>query len=157
MTNVEHIPARKLYVRKKPQGDHRPKGSQDRFTREIKQTIVDAAEYVGGELTDPENPDAPPGITAYLVHVARNHPQTTCAMLARMMPIQYSDVESAHHLQNLQNPQNLTRGTGFVTRSLIGALSVWPSRSSADGSLTAHHRPSPERLPVLRVLRVQGT
>jgi hypothetical protein len=86
-------------VRKKPQGDHlfkkgnpggpgRPKGSQDRFTREIKQAIVDAAEYVGGELTDPENPDAPPGITAYLVHVARNHPQTTCAMLARMMPIQ---------------------------------------------------------------------
>ena len=45
-------------------------------------------EYVGEELTDPENPDAPRGITAYLVHVARNHPQTTCAMLARMMPIQ---------------------------------------------------------------------
>ena len=43
MTNVEHIPARKLYVRKKPQGDHRPKGSQDRFTREIKQGIVEAA------------------------------------------------------------------------------------------------------------------
>ena len=33
-------------------------------------------EYVGEELTDPENPDAPRGITAYLVHVARNHPQT---------------------------------------------------------------------------------
>jgi hypothetical protein len=51
-------------VRKKPQGDHlfkkgnpggpgRPKGSQDRFTREIKQAIVEAAgseDFVGAGL-----------------------------------------------------------------------------------------------------------
>jgi hypothetical protein len=83
---------RKLYVRKKPRGDHlfkpgnpgrpgRPKGSADKFTREIKQAVLDAAEFVGEEIAnaeDPEgkNPDAPRGITAYLVHVARNHAQT---------------------------------------------------------------------------------
>jgi len=53
-------------------------------------------EYVGEELTDPENPDAPRGITAYLVHVARNHPQTMCAMLARMMPIQSETTQSVN-------------------------------------------------------------
>jgi hypothetical protein len=52
--------------------------------------------YVGEELTDPENPDAPRGITAYLVHVARNHPQTMCAMLARMMPIQSETTQSVN-------------------------------------------------------------
>jgi hypothetical protein len=62
-------------VRKKPHGDHlfkpgnpgrpgRPKGSADKFTREIKQAVLNAAEFVGEEIAnaeDPEgkNPDAP--------------------------------------------------------------------------------------------------
>jgi hypothetical protein len=70
MTNIEsvHVPVRKLSVRKKARGNPawvkghnqagpgRPKGSQDKFPREIKQTLLDAIEFVGDEVVAATNP-----------------------------------------------------------------------------------------------------
>jgi hypothetical protein len=74
-----------------PGGPGRPRGAKDRFTREIKKkALLDAVEFVGEELAEAEaqelkkqgrvDPNAPRGITAYLVHVAENHPQVMCAL-----------------------------------------------------------------------------
>jgi hypothetical protein len=82
-----------------PGGPGRPKGSPNKLTREIKLALLNAVEHVGEEIAEAAaeelkkqgrapDPDMPRGIGAYLAHVARNHPQVMCAMLARLMPQQ---------------------------------------------------------------------
>ena len=107
-----------MFVKGGKPGPGRPKGSKDRYTREGKQAILDAAEHVGEELADAEvkelekqkleiDPNMPRGLSAYLVNVARNHPQVMCAMLARMMPIQNETTQTVdvtyHSFEEINN------------------------------------------------------
>lgn len=55
-------------------GPGRPKGSQNKLTREIKEAIVNAFEKVGSE--------------DYLVRVAQEDPRTFCSLLGRALPLQ---------------------------------------------------------------------
>jgi len=65
------------------------KGTQNFFTREVRQAIIDAAEFVGEEcVVNPDDPNEPRGITAFLAKVAREQPAIMCGMLARLVPIQ---------------------------------------------------------------------
>lgn len=55
-------------------GPGRPKGSQNKLTREIKEAIVNAFEKVGGE--------------EYLIRVAEDDPKTFCGLLGKALPLQ---------------------------------------------------------------------
>jgi hypothetical protein len=97
-----------------PAGPGRAKDTPNKFTREIKQAVLDAVEYVGEEKAgeylaalkkanpklkdaDAKQLDLPRGVSAYLVWIARDYPQVACAMLARMMPQQ---TESTHKVEH---------------------------------------------------------
>jgi hypothetical protein len=65
------------------------------MAREVRQAIIDAAEFVGEELViNPEDSNTPRGITAFLANVAREHPAVMCGMLARLVPIQEESTQT---------------------------------------------------------------
>jgi hypothetical protein len=120
MTTKKSFSARLPQLRKKPTGNPlwvkghnhpgpgRPKGSQDRYTREIKQALLDAVEFVGDQIATAEeverakqglesNPDAPRGIEAYLTFLAQEHPTVMAGMLSRVMPQQVETTHDAPH------------------------------------------------------------
>jgi hypothetical protein len=89
-------------------GPGRPRGSRDLLTREIKQALLGAVEFVGEQLVATEaaelkarglalDSNHPRGIAAYLVHVAEHYPIAACALLARVMPQQ---VEATHDVKH---------------------------------------------------------
>jgi hypothetical protein len=103
----------------------RPKGSPDRYTRELKKALLDAVEFVGEEFAAAEaaeaakqgravDPNAPRGVTAYLEYVARNHPQVMCAMLSRIMPQQTEATHTVEHqYKSLEEIGNRLRELGL--------------------------------------------
>jgi hypothetical protein len=54
----------------------RQKGTPNKVTTSLREAIMHAFDTVGGE--------------AYLVRVAKNHPQVFCMLLARILPLQVS-------------------------------------------------------------------
>ena len=98
-----------VFEKGNPGGPGRPKGGHDKFSREIKQAVLDAIEYVGEEKAGEylaalkkANPNAdleklkanlPRGVSAYLVWIARNYPVTATALLARLLPIQQESTQ----------------------------------------------------------------
>jgi hypothetical protein len=149
MCHGVHVSARKLSVRKKARGNPawvkghnqagpgRPKGSQDKYTREIKQALLDAVEYVGEEtvatalkeLPEPERDKAehdlntPRGVTAFLVWIAREYPQVACAMLARMMPQQTESTHKVEHTyHSLEEIGNRLRELGLPAQRIYPLL-----------------------------------
>jgi hypothetical protein len=132
-----HISGRLPQLRKRPRGNPawvkghnqagpgRPKGSPDRYTRELKKALLDAVEFVGEEFAAAEaaeaakqgravDPNAPRGVTAYLEYVARNHPQVMCAMLSRIMPQQTEATHTVEHqYKSLEEIGNRLRELGL--------------------------------------------
>jgi len=112
-----------------PGSPGRPKGGHDKYTREIKQALLDAVEYVGEEtvttalkeLSESERDKAehdlntPRGVTAFLVWIAREYPQVACAMLARMMPQQ---TESTHKVSDAMDRPFMHLTTSYQMRLL---------------------------------------
>jgi hypothetical protein len=115
-------------------GPGRPKGSQDRMTREIKQALLDAAEFCGEEIVTKEiaalieqgvdpDPALPRGITGFFVSVGRTHPQVLCAMLARIMPVQQTaDVQVEHRYTTIEEINERLRQLGLEPKRIYPLL-----------------------------------
>jgi hypothetical protein len=96
--------------------------------------LLSAVEYVGEEVAAAEaeelrkqglapDPDAPRGVTSYLVDVARNHPQAMLAMLSRLMPQQSeSSVTVAHRYHSVEEIGNRLRELGLEPRRIYPLL-----------------------------------
>jgi hypothetical protein len=119
MTKKKTFSARLPQLRKKPAGNPlwtkghnhpgpgRPKGSKDKYTREIKQALLDAIEHVGEMIADAKEVERAKqglepnlclrGIASYLEWVAQEYPAVASAMLSRMMPQQ---TESSHEVKH---------------------------------------------------------
>jgi hypothetical protein len=87
--------------------------------------LLNAVEHVGEEIAEAAaelkkqgrapDPDMPRGIGAYLAHVARNHPQVMCAMLARLMPQQTEATHKVEHTyESLEEIGNRLRELGLT-------------------------------------------
>jgi hypothetical protein len=131
-----------------PAGPGRAKGSPNKYTREIKQAILDAVEYVGEEkageylaslkrkiskddplaaqkqkMIDDANANLPRGISAYLVWISRDYPQVACAMLARMMPQQITAEHKVEHTyHSLEEIGNRLRELGLPAQRIYPLL-----------------------------------
>jgi hypothetical protein len=120
-----------------PAGPGRAKGSPNKYTREIKQALLDAVEYVGEEtvatalkeLPEPERDKAehdlntPRGVTAFLVWIAREYPQVACAMLARMMPQRTESTHKVEHTyHSLEEIGNRLRELGLPAQRIYPLL-----------------------------------
>jgi len=64
----------------KRSGAGRKKGEPNKFTKQIKEAIVEAFEKSGG--------------VAYLVKVAKNDPKTFCTLLGRILPPALEDQDT---------------------------------------------------------------
>jgi hypothetical protein len=146
MTNLE-LPTRPPVIRRKKAGGERngrfvkggepgpgrPRAGHDKYTREIKQALLDAVEYVGeekaaeflaagGEL-DGADANLPRGISAYLVWISRDYPQVACAMLSRMMPQQTEATHKVEHTyHSLEEIGNRLRELELPAQHLSVAL-----------------------------------
>src|SRR6266487_442558 len=114
-------------------GPGRPKGGHDKFSREIKQAVLDAIEYVGEEKAGEylaalkkANPkvdleklkaNLPRGVSAYLVWIARNYPVMATALLARLLPIQQESTQQVDVVSLVRGDQQSTARTGPARRS----------------------------------------
>jgi hypothetical protein len=77
---LEEQPKHKL-----PPGPGRPKGSQNRFTRSLREALLAGAEnsiYAKNE----NDPSAPGSVTAFLTQVANRFPDKYAQMLCKLLP-----------------------------------------------------------------------
>ena len=72
--------------RKRPAmpGAGRPLGALNKFTRDLKQAMLDAA--VLSDYATDNNEDAPGTLTQYMVTVANRHPELFFSALAKLIP-----------------------------------------------------------------------
>jgi hypothetical protein len=81
LTSEEQQPKRKA-------GPGRPAGALNKFTRELKEAMLSAAEQsIHGK--DPDNLDAPGSLTQFMIHVANRYPDKFAQFLTKFIPQQY--------------------------------------------------------------------
>jgi hypothetical protein len=99
----------KPFAKGNPGGPGRPRGSQDKMTRELKQALLAAVENVGEQKAaeraskrkaDGLAPEKQPlrGISAYLEWIAVEHPKTMSALLSRILPTRVESEHSVSHI-----------------------------------------------------------
>jgi hypothetical protein len=115
-------------------GPGRPKGAKDKLSREIRQALLDAVEYVGEEIVAVKaaelkrqgralDLDTPRGIAAYLEWIAREYPQVACAMLCRLMPQQQqTDVKVEHRYKTFEEIAARLRELGLEPKRIYPLL-----------------------------------
>jgi hypothetical protein len=77
-------PKRKL-LRPAMPGAGRPLGALNKFTRDLKQAMLDGAVF-SDYAKDPDNEDVPGTLTQYMVTVANKHPELYFQAIAKLIP-----------------------------------------------------------------------
>jgi hypothetical protein len=125
---------------------HRPKGSPNRFTRNIKEALTTAGELVGRDGAGKD------GLTGLFVQVGQKDPAVLASLITRAMPLQIRD-ESAN-TGGITTVNILPVASGqFVTRNAMTKLArgvplaeddLVPGPEAAPLLLTLDQEPEPD-------------
>jgi hypothetical protein len=142
MTKKKTFSSRLPQLRRKPTGNPlwvkghthpgpgRPRGSKDKYSREVKQALLDAVEHIGEQIADAEAAEREKqglpldtyqlhGIAKYLEWVARDYPAVISALLARIMPAQTeTTTEVKHTYHSMEEIANRLRELGLEPKRI---------------------------------------
>jgi hypothetical protein len=117
-------------------GPGRPRGSQDRIPRHIKEAMLDGVDRSGEDFAEmlakeraekglSPNPDPATGITAFFHYLALHNPALMCTLLARILP-QQMQVEATHDITHtyttIEQVHNRLRELGLNPQRLYPML-----------------------------------